>query len=71
MIVSENKKTYYHAQVLSKAAVFIKPHGKKPPRSGKGWVLRRATYAVFNSEIETIHESLEKNDNTISSLPSS
>ena len=59
-IVRANRSVDQHACISTKAAVLIKPSEKIIPLSDKGSPQRKEVYAVFESEIQSVYDRLER-----------
>lgn len=55
-----NKSVDRHARIPSPSAIILVPAGKTIPRSDKGSVMRNEVERVFEQEISTAYETLEK-----------
>ena len=60
MVVTANELMDDHARVSSKMAIIITTEGKKIPRSDKGSPMRKEVYALYEAEINTVYENLQK-----------
>lgn len=60
VILEANDKVDKHACITTKAAVLVKPSGKSIPLSDKGSSQRKDVYSLFDFEIRSVYERMEK-----------
>ncbi|KAI0465610.1 hypothetical protein F4859DRAFT_528306 [Xylaria cf. heliscus] len=54
-----NPSVDYHARIMSRSAIIIKPKGKSIPRSDKGSIMRQAVHEIFKEEIKNAYATME------------
>ena len=60
VILDANNKVDQHACITTKAAILVKPSGKCIPLSDKGSPQRKEVYAVFDPEIRSVYDKIER-----------
>ncbi|KAI0449720.1 hypothetical protein F5B21DRAFT_519799 [Xylaria acuta] len=54
-----NPSVDYHARIMSKRAIIVKPKGKSIPRSDKGSIMRQDVHEIFKEEIRDAYIAME------------
>ncbi|KAL8886462.1 MAG: hypothetical protein Q9215_005836 [Flavoplaca cf. flavocitrina] len=64
-ILEANNKVDQHAVISTKAAILVKPPTKNIPLSDKGFPQRKDVYSVFESDIQSVYDRIEKSTASI------